>query len=146
MKENIVKVILAAITAGMLTVFGGWDVMLKALLIMMALDITSGFVRAFVQQKLSSKESFRGVGKKFLILVIVAVAVQADSLAGTSGILRDAVVVFYSVSEALSIIENAVAAGLPVPEVLKKALAQLNPDKLGELASKAAASKTESSG
>jgi phage-related holin len=37
--------------------------------------------------------------------------------------------VFYCASEALSILENAVAAGLPVPEFLRDALQRLNEKK-----------------
>jgi phage-related holin len=37
--------------------------------------------------------------------------------------------VFYCASEALSILENAVAAGLPIPDFLRDALQQLNKKK-----------------
>lgn len=131
MNETILKTILAAISAGVALIFGGWDVSLQTLFIFIGLDIVSGFARAAIQGALSSKESFKGMGKKFLILVVVAVAVQLDKMAGTGETLRSATVLFYCMSEGLSIVENLVAAGVPVPEALKNALAQLNPSKAG---------------
>jgi toxin secretion/phage lysis holin len=129
MRELAWKTILAAVSAGILTWFGGWDMALRVLITLMAIDIISGFVRAFVQGKLSSKESFRGMAKKFLILVIVALAVQADLLAGAAGVMRGAAIAFYCGSESISIVENVVAAGVPVPESLRNGLAQLNQGK-----------------
>lgn len=130
MKETLWKSILAAISAGALAIFGGWDMTLKALAILMGLDIVSGVIRGFVQQQLSSKVSFRGIGKKFCIALVVALAVQVDMLAGTDGLMRNAIVIFYCASEGLSIVENVVAAGLPVPDILRDALAQLNEEKV----------------
>jgi hypothetical protein len=46
-----------------------------------------------------------------------------------SDITRNPVAVFYCAGEALSILENAVAAGLPVPEFLREALVRLNEKK-----------------
>ncbi len=132
MKELTWKAVLAVILAAALQVFGGWDVALQSLLVLIVLDIASGCLRAFVQQSLSSKESWRGTAKKLMIFVAIAVATQADKFAGTGSTLCDATSIFYCASEALSVLENLVAAGLPVPEFLRKALAQLNPDKVDE--------------
>lgn len=125
MKELTWKAILAGLSAGACTIFGAWNTAMTTLVILIALDIASGWSRAFVQQQLSSKESFRGTFKKVFIFVGVALAAQADVLAGTD-IIRNAVVIFYCASEGLSIIENVVAAGMPVPDFLREALAQLN--------------------
>lgn len=129
MKELTWKTILAALSAGACTILGAWNAAMTTLVILIALDIASGWSRAFVQQQLSSKESFRGTFKKVLIFVAVALAAQADSLMGTD-IMRNAVVVFYCASEGLSVIENVVAAGMPVPDFLRDALAQLNERKV----------------
>ena len=126
MKENIVTAALAGVLAAILSIFGGWSAAMTTLVVLIGLDIISGFVRAYVQQTLSSKESYRGIGRKLLIMIAVALAAQLDNLMGEASLLRDAVVVFYCASEGLSIVENLVAAGLPVPDQLKAALAQLN--------------------
>ena len=126
MKENIVTAALAGVLAAILSIFGGWSAAMTTLVILIGLDILSGFTRAYVQRTLSSKESYRGIGRKLLIMIAVALAAQLDNLIGEASLLRDAVVVFYCASEGLSIVENLVAAGLPVPDQLKAALAQLN--------------------
>ena len=126
MKETGVTAVLAGLLAAVLSIFGGWSAAMTTLVILIGLDILSGFTRAYVQRTLSSKESYRGIGRKLLIMIAVALAAQLDNLMGEASLLRDAVVVFYCASEGLSIVENLVAAGLPVPDQLKAALAQLN--------------------
>jgi toxin secretion/phage lysis holin len=129
MREMSWKAILAVLSAGLCTILGAWNAAMTTLVILIALDIVSGWSRAFVQQQLSSKESLRGTFKKVLIFVAVALAAQADNLAGTDGVVRNAVVIFYCASEGLSVVENVVAAGMPVPDFLREALVQLNEKK-----------------
>jgi toxin secretion/phage lysis holin len=126
------KAIGAALVGIACQVWGAWDQLMTALVILMALDVVTGFLRAFIQQELSSKESFRGMAKKVLIFVLLAVAVQVDVLTGLNGTTRHLVAVFYCASEGLSILENSVAAGMPAPEVLRQALKQLNEGKFRE--------------
>ena len=132
MKETGVTAVLAGFLAAILSILGGWSAAMTTLVVLIGLDIVSGFTRAYVQQTLSSKESYRGIGRKLLIMIAVALAAQLDNLMGGASLLRDAVVIFYCASEGLSIVENLVAAGLPVPDQLKAALAQLNGKKFEE--------------
>jgi toxin secretion/phage lysis holin len=113
--------------------FGGWTPAMTTLLIFMALDILTGLMRAYLQKVLSSSVSFKGMCKKVFILVIVMVAWRLDIVIGAGSIMRDATVIFFIVSEGLSILENAAAADLPIPEFLKKALIQLNEKKAAPL-------------
>lgn len=131
--------LLGAIVAGVCTVLGGWTPAMTTLLTLAALDVISGFSRAAIQQKLSSKESWRGGLRKVLMFVIIALGAQADTLLRESGVsigdgdlVRNAAVIFYCVSEGLSIVENVVGAGLPVPQAIKDALAQLSENKIQE--------------
>ena len=123
--NTIVKAVTTGLLAAAITLFGGWDDAMLILTIFIALDILSGWARAFIQKELSSDESFRGTAKKLLIYVIVCVAAQVDRFTGTA-VVRNAVIAFYCATEALSILENSVAAGLPVPEFLSAALKQLD--------------------
>ena len=123
---------LAVIVTGAIFLFGEWSVAIEVLIIFVGLDIATGFLRAFIKQELSSKESWPGMFRKFLILAIVAVAHQLDRLTGTGATIRNAVVFFYCASEGLSILENVAAAGLPLPEILRNALKLLNERKYSE--------------
>ena len=106
---------------------GGMDGMLIALIVLMSLDYISGVVCAIVDRKLSSAIGFRGICKKVLILMLVGVANIVDlHVVGTGSALRGAVICFYMSNEALSLFENAAHIGLPIPDKLREALAQLH--------------------
>lgn len=115
---------------------GGWDTMLRVLALFVVLDYVTGLIAAWAQKKLSSKVGAAGIVRKVLIFAVVMVAAQLDVLiaSATSGIpqlsavpalCRSLVICFYIANEALSILENAGEAGLPIPESLKNALAAL---------------------
>lgn len=112
--------------------FGGWDTALAALVVCMGVDYLSGSIVALVFHRSSKTETgaynsaygIKGLLKKCLMLLFVAVAVQMDKLMGTAYI-RDAVCIGFCANEVLSIIENLGLAGIPMPEAVKKALEQL---------------------
>ena len=106
---------------------GGLDGLLIALLVFMVLDYLTGMMCAVVDRKLSSAVGFRGIFKKVLILLLVGVANIVDvHVVGSGSALRGAVVCFYLSNEGLSLLENTAHIGLPGPEPLKNALAQLH--------------------
>lgn len=123
------KVAMGAILGWASYLLGGWDALLNALIILVVLDVVTGFLRAFIQKKLSSDVSFRGIAKKALIFILVAVAVQVDRITGMEAVARNVVAAFYCASEGLSVIENAVAAGMPVPDFLRNVLVQVRESK-----------------
>jgi toxin secretion/phage lysis holin len=112
--------------------FGGWDTAIAALLVFIAVDYISGSLVALVFHKSNKTESgaynsaygLKGLCKKGLMLLFVLVAVQMDKLLG-SDYVRDAVCIGFSVNEILSITENLGLAGVPMPDVITKALDQL---------------------
>ncbi len=97
-----------------------------ALISFMALDYITGVVVAVIQKKLSSQTGFKGLAKKFVILIFVAMGHITDTfvLSGTPA-LMSAVMLFYMANEGISITENAARLGLPVPEKLVGVLEQL---------------------
>lgn len=117
---------MGALIAGLL---GEWDATIQVLCIIMALDFTTGLMAAFFRKSdktkgggFSSHVSFIGLTRKILILMLVGLAVALDRALGTPGVLRLAVSMFYTANEGLSILENAALLGLPLPQVLKKAM------------------------
>ena len=118
--------LLSVVLVGASNLLGGWSPAMTTLLVIVALDIVSGFIRAGVQKRLSSKESWAGALRKIMTFVVIALAAQIDGVIGAEPLLRNATVIFYCVSESLSVLENVVAAGLPVPDVIRDALAQLS--------------------
>jgi len=118
---------LAAIGGFLGWFLGGMDGLVYALVAFVVADYISGVLRAIVDRKLSSRVGAHGIVKKVAIFLIVGIAHLADRyLLGDGEALRTAVLFFYTANEGVSLLENAAAIGLPVPEKLREALAQLH--------------------
>jgi len=111
--------------SGLTYILGGWDGALQTLLLVMALDYITGVCKAIKQKKLNSKSGLLGILKKFGYLVIVALAVVIDHLAGNTGAVRTLVIYFFVANDGLSILENWGSIGLPLPKKLFELLEQL---------------------
>lgn len=106
---------------------GGWDGFLYALVAFSSIDYITGVMCAIIDKKLSSEVGARGIFKKVLIFVMVAVGNMIDrQLIGSGEVLRTAVIFFYLSNEGVSLLENAARIGLPVPEKLRDILTQLH--------------------
>lgn len=109
--------------------FGGWDAALSTLILFMAVDYITGLVVAGVfhaspkskSGTLESRAGWKGLIRKGETLLIVLVACRLDAVMG-SNFVRDAAVIAFVANETISIIENAGLMGLPIPEVIIKAV------------------------
>lgn len=129
MKEiwNIIQVIIAAVGGGIGYFLGGCDGLIYALAIFVAADYITGVMCAIVNKRLSSEIGFKGICKKLFIFIIVGIAhILDEKIIGDGSIIRTAAVFFYISNEGISIMENAAALGLPIPEELAAVLRQLN--------------------
>lgn len=116
---------LIALAGGFLTsLLGGWDLALQVLVLFVVLDYATGLVAAYEEQNLNSRVGFKGIAKKILLFVPVAVAYWLDMLLGQE-ILRSLAIFFYIANEGLSMVENLARAGIPFPEQIQTALEQL---------------------
>ena len=131
--QIIIDSIAGAVGAALGFMYGEVTGLFWALIAFMALDYITGVVVAIIEKRLSSEVGFRGLAKKFLILVFVAVGHIADTyiLGGTPAAMS-AVMLFYMANEGISIIENAAALGLPVPKKLKDIMVQLKKESESE--------------
>ena len=124
------KAIFATICTGLTWLVGGWDVSTIILCVFMVMDFISGWLCARQSKTLSSKVGSAGLAKKLNVVIILVVAVGLDRLIGDeAGAFRALVCYFYIANEGLSILENAVSLGLPVPDKLRSVLAQLTEKK-----------------
>jgi len=113
----------AAILGGITGLFFGESIgLLVALFWMAVIDYGTGMAAGYTEGTLSSKVGFKGIVKKVMIFVMVALAHQVDSALGTKNMFRDATIVFYVANELLSIFENAGRMGVPVPDRLMQAV------------------------
>jgi len=126
---NTLQLILTAIGGYIGYILGGLDGFLYALIAFVVIDYITGLMAAIIEHKLSSEIGFKGIFKKVLIFTMVAIGNILDSkIIGDGSTIRTAVIFFYLSNEGISIIENSVIIGLPVPQKLKDILAQLNAD------------------
>lgn len=111
--------------------YSGWTAELRALVTIMAIDFAAGLLTAFFSKsaktdsgKLSSAVMWRGLGKKFLSLMIVAACHVLDSYLGINYLMNVSIVSFIA-NEVLSLMETCSYAGLKVA-FLEKVLDILN--------------------
>lgn len=129
--ENVFKSILAGVGAALGYLFGGWNSLLGILIAFVVIDYITGIAAACIHGELSSSKGFRGIARKIMIFVIVAIAHLTDAAMGLESALMMAAIFFYMGNELISILENAGRIGLPVPGILEKAIALLK-EKAGE--------------
>lgn len=121
------KVLFSAIGWLIGSIFGEVDGFLFALMVFISIDYITGLMAAAVEKRLASNIGFKGIFKKIAILFLVSVGHLIDTeIIKQGGAIRTMVIFFYLSNEGLSILENAVRIGLPIPEKLQALLKQFN--------------------
>ena len=130
--QIIIDSIAGAVGAVLGFMYGEVNGLFRALIAFMILDYVSGVLVAIAEKKLSSAVGFKGIAKQLLILVFLSVGHIADTyVLGGVPVAMTAVMLFYIANEGISIVENASALGLPVPQKIKNVLRQIK-SKSGE--------------
>jgi toxin secretion/phage lysis holin len=119
--------------------FGGWTEDMMTLVIFMAVDFVMGLVVAGVFHKsnksqtgaLNSHAGWKGLCKKCVIFVFVLIAHRLDMLLG-SDYIRTTTIIGFIANEMISIVENAGLMGIPLPEIITKAIEVLKHKSEGE--------------
>ena len=96
---------------------------LYILILLVVLDYITGICVAVHQKHLSSKIGFKGISLKVMIFVIISMCHVLDGyLLGKGSTIQAMSIFFYCANEVVSILENSVAVGLPLPQKLKEVL------------------------
>ena len=131
--EKVFNSTVAVVATFFTYLFGGWDVAIGILIVFMCLDYATGVIVAYQNNLLNSEVGFKGLVKKFMILVILIVAVMLDRLMNTgTWVFRTLVCYFYIANEGISLLENVSNLGVKIPDKLKDALVHLNKDESEE--------------
>lgn len=120
--ENVFKITVAASGTIATYLFGGWSALLSILVAFVIFDYISGIMASAYEGKLSSKIGFRCIPKKIMIFLFVAIGHLIDQTLGGDPLFREAIIFFYLANELLSIIENSGRIGVPVPNVIMRAV------------------------
>ena len=106
-------------------IFGQWDSILWALLVIMVLDYLTGVIKAIYTKTMSSEIGFIGLLKKITILIIVALSNVLQQITGDYVAIREIVIMFYIANEGISVLENVAVIYPRMPQKLKDILLQL---------------------
>ena len=116
-----------------ISLLGGWDVPMKALVICMIIDYLSGLMVAGIFHKskksdngaLNSSTGLKGLCKKCMVLFWVIIMAQVGKVTNME-YLRNAVIIGFIANEFISIAENAGLMGVPLPKAVYRAIDILN--------------------
>ncbi|MDE5576284.1 MAG: phage holin family protein [Oscillospiraceae bacterium] len=124
--SNVLKSIINGIIGIAGFLIGEFDGLYKTLLVLIIADYITGVIVAVVKKQLSSEVGAKGIAKKILMLIVVAVANVLDvQIIGGGAGLRNITIIFYAANEVISLLENTGKLGLPYPPKLLDVLEQI---------------------
>lgn len=121
---NNISILFSSIGGFLSFIFGGFDNLIITLCSFIVIDYITGVLSAIYNKKLSSQIGYKGIIKKFTMLIVVAVSVLLQNRVGIPAV-RDMVILFFVSNEGISILENVGNTGLKLPPKLKEILKQL---------------------
>lgn len=122
--ENIRMTLVAAVTVGC-QLCGGYDNLLHAMVVFVAVDYATGVVRAAYEKRLNSQVGAWGIVRKIAMFGVVAAANEIDGLLAMGHILRTATIAFFISNEGISLLGNIAALGVPIPPKLLATLEEI---------------------
>ena len=104
--------------------FGQFDEYFQAFVILMIIDYLSGIIAAIYKKEVNSSVGYKGILKKVGILLCISLARQIDILEiyDSKVIVRSVVLMFFTVNEIFSILENLGHIGIPLPTIFLSVL------------------------
>lgn len=121
---NDISIVFGLVGGFICSFLGGWDMLLKSIVILMVLDYVTGLLKAIYNKKLSSEIGFKGLIRKITIFIVIATAYVIQGIVGDEVPLREITILFFIANEGISLIENS-SEFVPIPEKLKNVLIQL---------------------
>jgi toxin secretion/phage lysis holin len=116
--------VLKWLVACVLSIWAGLSTTVHLLVVLMALDFFTGLTGAIVTQRLSAAVSFRGLAKKTMTLVLIYVGHSITKPLNVGFDLGEMIALAYVLNEVISITENCVEVGVPIPPILSQTLAK----------------------
>lgn len=106
--------------------YGTPDSWFYAVIALVILDYITGVCAAIHSRELSSEIGAKGIAKKITIFAVISLAHILDEyVLKDGGAIQTMTSIFYIVNESISILENVIRTGLPVPEKLKSIIRSL---------------------
>lgn len=122
------RLLLVSLVSYLAYLMGGWDMGIQTLIIMVAVDYITGIMKALVQKNLNSYIGWKGLMKKCGIFITVIVSVQMEHITNQPDTIHNLVAFAFVANEGISILENLVEIGVPVPDIMIKFLKKMKDD------------------
>ena len=103
-------------------IYSGDMYIFYCVIILMGIDILTGWCKAFKIGNLWSRKSVYGAGRKMMVLFIVVIANMLDNILQLHGAFLYGVMIYYIATEILSITENLSELGFPIPPQIQDKL------------------------
>ncbi len=115
------KLVLASFGTMIMAVVGDTEFALQIVVILVFIDGLSGFACGWKEENISSKRFARTLYKLLLYFALIIATHQVTRYAGYMKWVEDFTVLYLSITELISLFENAARLGVPMPPwVLKK--------------------------
>lgn len=111
------KITLGLGVSALTFLFGGWHITLGILAVMVLLDISTGVMKGFMLKEVRSRTLSNGLFRKSGFVALIILAQMIDLWIGIP-IFRTLVVGLLIANEAISVLENLVQMGVPIPKKL----------------------------
>lgn len=98
-----------------------WIIMLP--IILMAIDVLTGVINAWIKGEIKSSILRKGLGKKIGEIVVLAIGELFLIAMSLPMVILNGISLYIIVMELISICENLEKLGVPIPNFVKKALA-----------------------
>ena len=136
---TIIKIAISAIGSFLASALGGWNPVLSLLILLMAVDLVTGFSLAIINKEVSSSKMRLGIFRKFITFVTIFIGYRFDVVMihslgelpvmwGISLSAKMFMTVYFCFEENLSVIENCANLGVPTPKWLRSILKQVSDD------------------
>jgi toxin secretion/phage lysis holin len=110
------KAAIAVIGSFLAAALGGADALIFLLICLTFVDITLGGLKGAKKKNFSSSILFWGLINKAVIFVVVALMYRVDIAIGLNSLFRNSFIIWFSLCEGASIIENSATLGIPWPD------------------------------
>lgn len=104
---------------------GGVDGLLQFFIILFMCDLCFGALKAIKNKNFASSVLFWGFINKVIALAVIAILTKLDAVLGFNNTLRNIAIIWFSLCEGASLLENLAILGLPIPDGLRGILVQV---------------------
>lgn len=126
---NYLKKIITIIGGVISFLVGGYDGISTFLLILMLLDIITGFMKAVFEKNLDPHIMYFGGMKKLSIIIVIYITVLIDKTFIINFVLRDIVIMYFITNEGISLIEN-ISYFIDLPDEFTQFFNNINKEEL----------------